>query len=73
MFAQVPAPPVARQDNVKETIHGVEIVDPYRWLEDQQSEETRNWVAAENAYTHSLLDGLPIRPKAYQRLLQMAS
>ena len=57
---------------MKETIHGVEIVDPYRWLEDQQSEETRNWVAAENAYTHSLLDGLPIRPKAYQRLLQMA-
>ena len=71
--AKVPAPPPTRQDNVRETIHGVEIIDPYRWLEDQQSEETRNWVAAENAYTHSLLDGLPMRPTAYQRLLQMSN
>jgi hypothetical protein len=56
IVAQTPAPPPTRQDNVKETIHGVEIVDPYRWLEDQDSAETRNWVAAQNAYTHSLLD-----------------
>src|SRR6476469_6255723 len=71
-LAQTPAPPAARQDNVKETIHGVEIVDPYRWLEDQDSEETRKWIAAENTYTHSLLDGLPMRQAAYQRLLQMS-
>jgi len=51
--AKLPTPPPTRQDNVRETIHGVEIIDPYRWLEDQQSEETRNWVAEENAYTHS--------------------
>ena len=70
-LAQTPAPPAARQDNVKETIHGVEIVDPYRWLEDQDSEETRKWEAAENAYTHSLLDGLPMRPAAYKRLMEM--
>ena len=71
--AKAPAPPPTRQDNVKETIHGVEIVDPYRWLEDQQSEETRNWVTAQNTYTHSLLDGLPMRPRAYERLLEMAN
>ena len=40
-FAQAPAPPAARQDNVKEIIHGREIVDPYRWLEDRDSEETK--------------------------------
>ena len=69
--AQAPAPPAARQDNVKEMIHGVEIVDPYRWLEDQDSEETRKWEAAENAYTHSLLDGLPMRATAFKRLMEM--
>src|ERR1700753_3370857 len=50
VFAQTPAAPVTRQDNVKETIHGVEIVDPYRWLEDQDAKEVRDWVSAENAY-----------------------
>lgn len=68
---QAPKPPVARQDNVKEVIHGVEIVDSYRWLEDQDSEETRKWETAENAYAHSLLDELPQRQAAYKRLMEM--
>src|SRR5689334_3544054 len=66
-----PAPPVARQDNVKEVIHGVEIVDPYRWLEDQQSPETRKWLQEEDTYTHSMLDELPVRQRAFQRLWAM--
>lgn len=33
--------PETRIDNVSEIIHGVEIVDPYRWLEDQERAETR--------------------------------
>src|SRR6185312_12702144 len=70
-FAQAPAPPAARQDNVKEVIHGIEIVDPYRWLEDGDSEETKSWVAAENAYMHSVLDGLPMRQTIHQRLDEM--
>jgi hypothetical protein len=39
--AQVPKPPPTTVDNFRETIHGVEIVDPYRWLENQDSPETR--------------------------------
>src|SRR5689334_18681158 len=70
-LAQTPAPPAARQDNVKEMIHGVEIVDPYRWLEDQDGDETRKWEAAENAYTHSLLDKLPERPAISRRITEM--
>jgi len=69
--AQAPAMPPTRQDNVKEVIHGVEIIDPYRWLEDQDSKETKDWVAAENAYTHALLDGLPMRAGASKRLMEM--
>ncbi len=37
-------PPETRWDNVKEILHGVEIADPFRWLEDQQSRETREWI-----------------------------
>jgi prolyl oligopeptidase len=70
-MAQAPMPPATRQDNVKEVIHGIEIVDPYRWLEEQDSEETRKWVAAENAYTHALLDGLPMRAAASKRLMEL--
>ena len=70
---KAPAPPVARQDNVKEMIHGVEIVDPYRWLEDQQSPETRKWLQEEDSYTHSVLDELPVRDRAFQRLWAMAN
>ena len=69
--SSVPAPPPTRQDNVVDKIHGVEIVDPYRWLEDQDGDETRKWVAAQNAYTHALLDGLPMRAGASKRLMEM--
>jgi prolyl oligopeptidase len=54
-------PPVTHTDSVKETIHGVSVVDPYRWLEDQQSPATRDWIKEQNAYSRSLLDPLPQR------------
>ena len=54
-------PPPTRTDNAKETIHGVEVVDPYRWLEDQTSPETRAWIDAQNQHTASLLRKLPQR------------
>ena len=69
--AQVPKPPSTRTDNVKEVIHGVEIVDPYRWLEEQDSPETRAWIDAQNKYTHSLLDALPSRPLIQKRLSEL--
>jgi protease II len=56
---KVAAPPPTRTDNVRETLHGVEIVDPYRWLEDQQSPDTRAWIDAQNRYTQSLLGQRP--------------
>lgn len=52
-------PPPTRTDNVKDVLHGVEIVDPYRWLEDQWSKETRAWIDAQNTYTDSIMKGLP--------------
>jgi prolyl oligopeptidase len=64
-------PPATRQDNVSETFHGVEIVDPYHWLEDQSNGETRAWIDRQNAYAHALLDGLPVRVGISQRLTAM--
>jgi prolyl oligopeptidase len=59
--AAVSAPPKTEVNEVKETIHGVEIVDSYRWLEDQNSPQTRAWIDAENAYTDSQLSRIPGR------------
>ena len=71
VLAQEPKPPQSRVDNHREVIHNVEIIDPYRWLEDQESPETRAWIDAQNKYTHSLLDGLPSRPLIQKRLSEL--
>ncbi len=67
-----PAPPPTRRDDVREVIHGVEIIDPYRWLEDGQSAETRAWIDAQNRYTHALLDARPDREAIRQRLTALS-
>src|SRR5215813_6948339 len=59
--AAAPGTPTTAVNEVKETIHGVEIIDPYRWLEDQNSPQTRSWIDAQNAYTDSLLAKIPGR------------
>src|SRR3990170_240394 len=64
-------PPETRRDNVKETLHGVEIVDPYRWLEDQESPETRAWIDAQNKYTETILGSIPGRASLKQRLSEL--
>ena len=64
-------PPVARTDAAKDNYFGTEVADPYRWLEDQQSPETRKWIDAENAYTRTVLDPLPGREKLKKRLTEL--
>jgi prolyl oligopeptidase len=48
-------PPQTRREDRRETIHGQEVSDPYRWLEDAASAETRAWVAAQAKYTAPFL------------------
>jgi len=64
-------PPRTRTDNVKEILHGVAIVDPYRWLEDQTSPETRAWIEAQNQYSRSMLDPLPGRADLQKRITEL--
>ncbi|HLY19224.1 MAG TPA: prolyl oligopeptidase family serine peptidase [Bryobacteraceae bacterium] len=65
------APPASRQDNVKEVFHGVSMVDPFHWLEDAASTETRQWIGRQNEYAHALLDRQPARAPIMRRLTEM--
>ena len=57
----VPPPPPTEVREVVDTLHGVEVLDPYRWLEDQEAPETRAWIDVQNAYTDTVLNALPGR------------
>jgi len=65
------APPATHRIDVQETLHGVMVSDPYRWLEDQNSPETRAWINQENEYTHKLLDSWPGRERLEKRLAEL--
>jgi prolyl oligopeptidase len=69
--ASAPSPPATRRGDVKEVLHGVEIVDHYRWLEDKNAPETRAWIDAQNAYTASMLGPVPGRAQVHARLEQL--
>lgn len=63
--------PETKKSDVIETIHGVNIPDPYRWLEDDNSPETKAWVEAQNKVTFAYLSQIPEREKIRQRLEQL--
>lgn len=60
--------PVTRKVDTVDNYHGQQIADPYRWLEDDHSEETKVWVEAENKVTEGYLSSIPFRSKIKQRL-----
>ena len=65
---RTPQPPPTEVRMVVDTLHGVVIEDPYRWLEDQNSPETRRWIEAQSAFTDSLLAQVPGREGFRSRL-----
>ena len=60
--------PAARRDAQVDDYHGVQVADPYRWLEDIDSPETREWVAAEGRLSRQYLDAIPGREAMTRRL-----
>ncbi len=64
---QTPSIPVA------EAIHGVDVVDPYRWLEDQDSAETRAWIEAQRDHTRAYFESVPMREFIRHRVGQLLS
>jgi len=63
--------PVARKSDQIDDYHGVKVADPYRWLEDLDSEETRTWVEAENKLSFALLEAIPARASIKERLTKL--
>lgn len=63
--------PETQRIELKETLHGVEVADPYRWLEDDHSDETKQWVAEQNRFTFKYLSKLPQRDVIRERLKKL--
>lgn len=63
-------PPAPRLDLV-DVLHGREVGDPYRWLEDPESLDTRAWAQAQDALVREHLDALPGRDRLAQRLTEL--
>ncbi len=60
--------PEARKCDQTDDYFGVKVADPYRWLENDTSQETEAWVKAENEVTFDYLKKIPYREKIRQRL-----
>jgi prolyl oligopeptidase len=62
------APPFSPIENVTDILHGVPVTDPYRWLEDQESRRTRQWLEDQTCYARAYLDGIPGRERIRARI-----
>ena len=73
----VPAPaqtlqyPAARKSDVVDDYHGTRVPDPYRWLEDPDSPESRAWIEAQNRLTAAYLAEIPARGAIRERLTKL--
>jgi prolyl oligopeptidase len=63
--------PISNKSDQVDNYHGTLVADPYRWLEDPDSAETRNWISAENQITFAYLNEIPAREKIKQRLTKL--
>ncbi|MDJ0691316.1 MAG: prolyl oligopeptidase family serine peptidase [Xenococcaceae cyanobacterium MO_188.B32] len=63
--------PPTHQDNQIDRYHGIEVKDPYRWLENPDSAATKAWVTAQNKVTFDYLEQIPAREKIKQRITEL--
>ena len=63
--------PFTRPEPVTDLIHGVAITDPYRWLEDGASTQTREWLDQRAQFTRNYLDNIPGRKRIRERIRQL--
>ncbi len=62
--------PITRREDFREILHGIEVPDPYRWLENGSAPETRAWLSAQDEYARPFLD-TPIRERIRTRLAEL--
>ncbi len=63
--------PKTRADDLVETLHGQQVADPYRWMEDLDSIEVQNWISAQNELTFDFLNRSPLRKKIQKRMTEL--
>lgn len=63
--------PETRKMDTVDDYFGTKVADPYRWLEDDNSEETKAWVTAQNKVTFGYLEGIPERTRLRERLTEL--
>jgi prolyl oligopeptidase len=69
-FAQAPYPPTRKVDTT-DNYFGTKVSDPYRWLEDDNSEETKEWVKRQNDVTNTYFAKIPFRADVKKRLEEL--
>jgi prolyl oligopeptidase len=70
---QMVRPPLAPMRPVTNSYFGIEVVDPFRWMEEAASPEMRQWMKAESDYARAALEGLPARQRILEELRQLDS
>jgi prolyl oligopeptidase len=70
VFAGDAGAPAAESHPVTDTVHGVTVTDPYRWLEKSSDPKVVAWSAAQDKRTRRYLDAIPQRAAIYKRLFQ---
>ena len=65
--------PQSRKGDVVDDYFGTKVADPYRWMEDLNSPEVKQWVDAENAITFKYLESLPVRDALKKRITELYS
>jgi len=68
LYSQTVTYPHTKKIEFSDTYHGLKVPDPYRWLEDDNSAETKEWVKSENEVTRAYLDAIPFRNNIRERL-----
>jgi len=63
--------PASRAVDTVDEFHGVKVADPYRWLEDLESEEVSQWVAAQNRLTFGCLESIDGRQRLSERIREL--
>src|SRR6267142_6585400 len=71
MSPTISPPPLSPTEPVTEILHGVAVTDPYRWLEDQNSERTRRWLEEQTAYARTYFEALPGRDRIRKRVEEL--
>ncbi|PYU87165.1 MAG: S9 family peptidase, partial [Acidobacteria bacterium] len=63
--------PEAPRLDLTDEHHGVKVPDPYRWLEQTDSEQTRKWIEAQNKIAYAYLEKIPKRQAIKDRLTDL--